>query len=418
MSTSEMPKELKEYIEKNTRKNGVGGKHLLLKLIAQKRDPFEEIVSIAERHWIKKHGFSKIGRAYKTGYHTIWRIVNDLTPFKDYLIEQVGTVTRRKVYFDRVNETSDYETVRNYIAQAKRDELRSWKGKIVSSRKCWIHLNRKDPANWEAQEVVDYLATLSQGSQSNMLDGIRKVAPHLKPLVRTGRYREKLKRRKKDIFGVEVNMIRKALSDLGMEYHKTILELHMTLGAREGANNPKAGMTGISWDKFKRNFTTMDLFESKVRGGIHWRDCPIDLFFADLPTKIRAMWEERGKPITEKLLRKGYTELRNIYKEIRSALAKYFEGKLEPSLFTEITTLKPHDADKMHVNLLWEAEVPLEVVAGQYLGQGEGVGLMGRGWLSINTIKKYYLSLTQRSQRFKALKKQVSDYSKQFNEGS
>lgn len=60
--------------------------------------------------------------------------------------------------------------------------------------------------------------------------------------------------------------------------------------------------------------------------------------------------------------------------------------------------------------------VPLEVVAGKYLGRGEGVGLFGRGWLDINTLKKHYLSLTERSERIQQLRNQVHEYSLRFNE--
>lgn len=91
------------------------------------------------------------------------------------------------------------------------------------------------------------------------------------------------------------------------------------------------------------------------------------------------------------------------------------KDKLEPDVYKELTSLLPHDADKIHVNLLWEAHVPLEVVAGQDLGRGEALGLMGRVWLSVDTIRKYYLSLTQRSGRFKRLETQVKEYGKQFN---
>ena len=152
-----------------------------------------------------------------------------------------------------------------------------------------------------------------------------------------------------------------------------------------------------------------------MRGGIWWRDCPLTLFFNDLPKRLRALWQERGKPITDKVILRGYHELLTIYKEIRQALAEYYQSKLDPNLYKELTTLRPHDSDKIHVNLLWEAEIPLEVVAGQYLGKGEGIGLMGRGWLDINTIKKHYLSLTQRSVRFKKLVKQVQKYSTSLN---
>ena len=71
---------------------------------------------------------------------------------------------------------------------------------------------------------------------------------------------------------------------------------------------------------------------------------------------------------------------------------------------------------KIHVNLLWEAGIPLEVVAGQYMRRGEGIGLMGRGWLDINTIKKHYLSLTQRSERYQRLMQQIQQYSTRFKQ--
>lgn len=82
----------------------------------------------------------------------------------------------------------------------------------------------------------------------------------------------------------------------------------------------------------------------------------------------------------------------------------------------ELVHLQPHDADKIHCNLLWEAEVPLEVVAGQYIGGQEAIGLVGRGWLSLDTIKKHYLSLTARSKRFQKIRAKVTDYSQPFNE--
>jgi len=57
----------------------------------------------------------------------------------------------------------------------------------------------------------------------------------------------------------------------------------------------------------------------------------------------------------------------------------------------------------------------LEVVAGQDLGKGEGLGLVGRGWKSVDIIKKHYLSLTQRSDRYQQMLSKVREYSKQFN---
>lgn len=178
-----------------------------------------------------------------------------------------------------------------------------------------------------------------------MLDSIRQVAPHLRDEVKTGRFREKLGRHKKDIFANEVKMIHKALeSEKEFSYLETILDLHVTLGAREGSTDPDSGLAGLTWDKFKKDFSKVDLYESKVRGGITWRDCPLDLFFKDLPGRLKTLWNERDKPSGEKVLRNGYKELIQIYKTIRNILGIYYQDHADPSLLQEFITLKPHDA--------------------------------------------------------------------------
>jgi len=408
-----LPKEVEEYVNaKATQRNG--RPHFLAD-IAKDRDPMTEVLEILERAWLKGHSFGKIARRYKTSYDTIYRLLKDLEPFKEQLTTILLTEPRRKTFYNTELETSDYETVQTYIRRAKRDGVKGYATYCKDGAKAWKALGYKDPGRWTADEVVEYLSTLSDGMASGMLDAIRQVAPQIRDEVRTGRYREKLRRRKKDIFATEFKMMIEAIRANNLAWEETVFKLHVALGAREGHRNPKAGMVGLSWDKFHKKFTRIDLWESKVRGGIWSRNCPLDLLFADLPQKLREEWRSRGKPTTGKVIEEGYKELTAIYKRIREACESYWKGKTEPDILKEMATLRPHDADKIHVNLLWEAEVPLEVVAGQDLGRGEAMGLVGRVWLSVDTIKKYYLSLTQRSDRFKKLELKVKEYSKQFN---
>jgi hypothetical protein len=423
---AELPFEFLNYLHEKINGKGEnrGGRpHFLSVLAKEGKDPKEELLNIIERAWIKDQNLKQIGKDYRTKRRNIYRILRDienLSPrMKGQIAEYVRTVSRRKKFYLPELDTSDYVTVQNYIKRAKRDGLIRYREQIRNARKAWTFFDGRDPAYWTADEVCDFLATLSRGSQSRMLDSIRQVAPQIaikgsKDQVQTGRFREKLRRRKKDLFGNEISMIREALkSEKDFEYIRTIFELHLTLGAREGSTDPDSGLVGLTWDRFKKNFSKVDLYESKVRGGIWWRDCPLDLLFKDLPRRLKILWTRRRKPTTEKVLRNGYKELLDIYKTIRNVLRVYYHNE-DPSLLKEFVTLKPHDADKIHVNLLWEAEIPLEVVAGQFLGQNEGVGLMGRGWLDINTIRKYYLSLTQRSERFRKLERQVHRYSNRF----
>ena len=417
-----LPQGFENFISQKLRRNCLGGRPHLVKKLAEERGPKEEVLNILELRWLKNRSIGSLARKYNTSYQTIWRMLQDLNPWKKALITYIEQVLRRKVFYNRDQNSSDYETVATYIRRAKRDGLKTFRKYTTMALKCWRFLKHKDPARWTAEEVHAFLNTRSEGSQSLYLDGIRQVAPQIadpnsQNYVKTARYREKLRLRKKDLFGPEVKMIIKALRDRGLTSHETIFKLHITTGAREGSTDSRSGITGLSWDRFKRDFTIVDLYESKVRGGIWWRSCPLTLFFKNLPNELETLWNSRGKPTTHKVIRNGYHELLQIYKEIRIALKRYYKDETDPSLFKELTTLRPHDADKIHVNLLWEAGVPLEVVAGKFLGRGEGVGLFGRGWLDINTLKKHYLSLTERSERIRKLRKQVETYSLRFNQG-
>ena len=381
----------------------------------QGRDPNETLLNILEDSWIKEKSLRAIAKHYQTSDDTIWRLLKDLDEFKPAISELLLTIPRAKKWFIEEFETSDYETVASYIKRAKCEGLKTWKDTIQRARRFWTWTHFKAPQNWIADDVHDFLATLSKGAQADMLDAIRNVALQIRDktnaqYVGVGLFRAKIRQRKKDLFGAEVKMILDALKEKKMNYEATIFKLHVQLGSREGSKNRTSGMVGLNWSYFKHNFKTVDDFESKVHGGIWWRDCPLDVFFPKLPDELHALWTHRGRPTDERVILGGYNELTQTYQNIQQAVKETYEGKIDPSLLKEFATLRPHDADKLHVNMLWEAGVPLEIVAGQFLGNDEGIGLEGRGWLDINVIRKYYLSLSQRSHRFQKIQQGVRDY--------
>jgi len=423
-----LPEAFDAYIQHRLMNGKTGGRpNLLQRLKRENRDVKNEILNMAEMAWVNGKGLRQIAKKYKTTYVTIWRILQDLEEWKPQLIAFLQIAPRRKRWFTsqtvkgKLEETSDYDTVQTYINRAKRDLVQDFAIRIRNAERCWKALKYKNPANWKADEVLMYLSSLSYGSASGKLDAIRQVAPQIRDkdgpdYIGTGRFRAKLKRRKKDLFGPEVKMMIEALRSEGLSWEEIIFKLHVTTGAREGYTKKESGLTGISWARFKKNFTQVDIFESKVKGGIWSRNCPTDILFRDLPSKLKEEWVLRGKPTDAKLL-PDPKELLTLYKTIRQACGEYWHGKVDPSLLKEMTTLRPHDADKIHVNLLWEAEVPLEVVAGQYVGQSEGLGLVGRIWLTTDIIKKHYLSMTQRSARYKKMLAHIREYATQFNGG-
>lgn len=434
-SLKQVPVKFEEYVNGKVAQNGKGGRPHLLSVIAkQGKDPKEELLNICEQAWVKDRSIFLIAKDYSSKYQNVYRTLQDvenLSPtMKDDIAEYIRTVPRRKKWYLPELDASDYETVQNYIRRAKRDGLKHYKDAIQTARKCWTFLGFRDPQYWTADMVSNYLATLSPGSQSGGLDAIRQIAPQIaikgnKDQVQTGQFRAKIAIRKKDLFGNDVQMIRDALTEKqeqkdtedteDYDEDRTKFDLHITLGAREGAQDPKSGLTGLKWENFKNGFTTCDLYESKVRGGIWWRDCPLDLFFSDLPERLRSLWTKRGKPTSDRVFLGGYEEVKHIYETIRKVLQETYGGKVDPDLLKEFITLRPHDADKIHVNLLWEAEIALEVVGGKFLGHNEGVGIMGRGWLNIEVIRRHYLSLSSRSRRIKKLRDKVHAYSQGFN---
>lgn len=414
--SEKLPSAFLQYVESKVQPTRRGGRaHFLLAIANQGRDPNETLLSILEDVWLKGKSLRAIARRYDVSDDSIWRILKDVEQFKPAISELLLKVPRAKKWFIQEFETSDYETVASYIRRAKREGLKSWRESIQEARRFWIWTHYKAPQNWIADDVHDFLATLTAGAQARMLDAIRNVAPQIRDktnpqYVGVGLFRAKIRQRKKDLFGAEVKMIVDALKKKRMKYHETIFKLHVQIGAREGSREKSSGMVGLNWSYFKRNFKAVDDFESKVHGGIWWRNCPLDVFFPELPNALHALWTRRGQPTDDRVIVGGYEELKQLYRDIQQTLKETYEGKVDPSLLKEFTTLRPHDADKIHVNLLWEAGVPLEIVAGQFLGNGEGIGLFGRGWLEIDVIRRHYLSLTQRSRRFQNIERRVRDY--------
>lgn len=418
---AKVPDEIESYVNKKLEKNGSGGRpHIIQVFKNQGKNPVDEVYNILEYAWVKNRSLGSIAKKYEVEYTTIYRVIKDLETSKQQIVNFLLQTPRRKQFYNPQTDNSDYETIQAYIKRAHRKKLKHYRELLNVAEKAWKTFNYKDPANWNADDIIIYLDTLSDGSQYHTLVAIRQIAPQIASdgnldNVSTQIYKDKLKLHKKDIFQIEVKLIRTALAKSSLTYHLLVFDLHITTGAREGTDG-KAGMASINWKFFKKDFSTLDLFESKAKGGIWCRDCPINLFFPDLPERLKQLWIKRGKPDDAKLILKGYNhDLLPIYREINKAVAKYYEGKLEPSLLHEISHLKPHDADRIHVNLLWEAGVPLEVVSGEYLGSGEGQGLVGRIWLDINTIRKHYLSLTTRSKNYKNMLYKISIYAQNFN---
>lgn len=117
-------------------------------------------------------------------------------------------------------------------------------------------------------------------------------------------------------------------------------------------------------------------------------NCPLDLFGERTFEMLREYWIQQGKPTVGRIFGDvAYTPqvfhngdemfLTEIYKETAEAIGEKYGRK----------GITPHFARKLHASLLIDADIPLEMVAGD-----KPFGIMGVGWEDLATLKKYYLA--------------------------
>ena len=140
------PAKLEEYVNGKVAQNRKGGRpHLLSVLAKAGRDPKEEVLNIIEQRWIKDRSPSLIAKDFDTLSRNISRLLDDvkgLDPtMKEEVVAYIRTSPRRKRWYIPEMDTSDYESVQNYIRRARRDGLKRYKDGINRARKVWIFMN-------------------------------------------------------------------------------------------------------------------------------------------------------------------------------------------------------------------------------------------------------------------------------------
>lgn len=378
---------VEEYIKKNVmgETKEAGRKHFL----AEKDDPYIEILKILQRAWIKDESDVKIAKDYNVSYISIYRLRKNFEPYKEQLLSLIEKEIGERKYFYTIQEgengfikvISDYENVTNfykrYLRSTRTPKKRYLKNILRNAEKVWQFLGKKDPKDWTMNDIDNFIVSLREKnvSQSRLqayVVAIRQIAPHLKSQGLTTDWTKAS--RACELFLEDVKQILKILYDNGMEREAFIFKLHLTLGSREES------FSKIHISNFKENF--VDVYESKVKGGIIWKNINYTWLFPELANEIKKFVRDDGKFV------KNYEELRQIYKRISNTIMP---------ILGEKGRILPHFARKIHVNILWELGVPLELVAGQIVGN-EGYCWFGVGWSDLNTLRKHYLALSSRIQ--------------------
>ncbi|MBI2183624.1 MAG: hypothetical protein HYU39_01555 [Thaumarchaeota archaeon] len=294
--------------------------------------------------------------------------------------------------------TSDYVSVQDYIDR----RVRSPRGpgdmidNLKMAEKCWLFLDKKDPANWEEKDVLRYLAegrTLEHkphtaGTKLSYLGACRQVAPKAKVKDGTKDFKRENRRQNPIIHSpVFLKEFKEILaSDKLTDKEKFVFKLHVVLGCREGYDNPKASLLGLNWEEcYNPRTERIRVFESKAVGW--WENIPLDALDPQFKDEFRRHWERRGRPSRGYILDIGETPsqrrkfLQDTYAKIRRSFP-----------FTASQKFTPHFGRKTHANILWELGYPSEVIIGEATS---GEGYVGAGETDLSTYQKYYLSLAK-----------------------
>ena len=171
-----------------------------------------------------------------------------------------------------------------------------------------------------------------------------------------------------------------------------IVKMHVTLKCREGDRGHGSLLDlkwhDINWEDTFYGFpmVTATVFEPKTGGGTLWEHCPIDLWFADLSSRLKEKHQEENGdyvfPVT-------YDEYTTIWNKISDATGEDFQ---------------PHDCRRSPSG--WLRDLGLSDLAiGQYDAQsGRAVGLAGVGWKNAVIYFQRYgkmnpLAIYERKQR-------------------
>jgi len=334
-------------------------------------------------NWNKK----QIKKKLKISERTYWRIKKDFDKLSDVERAKIKSLATQE---EKAKEKFvDYEYVQHWITRMRSgtSQIKSWRQRFNACRRIWLILQKKNPQNWTIDDI-----------QLRALPEIRKTAKsvnHFLIALRSLRPDFKFPNKKGDILGthkksapkIEWKYIYERLSQEGKleQFFKAggieaelVKRLHVTLGCREGTEGI-GGILGIEWGRINWKNKTIDVYEGKTGGGFHWEGCPLNLFGERTFEMLQQYWIKQGRPTSGKIFEKmTYLHgLRNIYKEAAKAINETY-GR---------NGITPHFARKLHASLLIDADVPLEMVAGD-----KPFALMGVGWEDLSTLKKYYLA--------------------------
>jgi hypothetical protein len=335
--------------------------------------------------------------------YSAWKATNGQTRKAFY---RTDTITNKV--------TSDYHTVQDYIDRITKEEkdIRKMKQIIQEAEKCWMFLDRKDPANWTDDDVEKFIREgrgrnrkpLTLQSKERYKISCRQVAPLVKA-VENGTLRHKKAVRenvrilKSPVFHAEFNQI--IHSPILTQLESFVFEAHVVFGPREGHDNlsdiqkqktgrQSASLLGMLWSDYDPRTNTISIFESKAVG--LWEDIPIDklgpFFDRDFASKWRKFWEDDGRP-TEGFI---WARLGATTGERSKWLSALYDKIQQNFEFLRGKKFTPHFGRKTHANILAEQDIDGMLIIGDASTHSAWFGC---GETDLTTYRKYYIDIAK-----------------------
>ena len=341
------------------------------------------------RHLVSEYvGKEEIKKKTGISEATYWRVKREFD-----LLDDVTRLSIRKTSEAELrsrwikSKFIDYKFVQHWIALMKSDKIKSWKRRFNACRRIWKILQKKNPENWTSDDYklkVKPQILKTCETDYDYAIAIRSLRPDLEKDIPAKKPQPKYDWKYAYARIMEQNKLETFIKIGGFK-HELLKRLHLTLGCREGSKGI-GGILGLEWNRINWRNKTIDVFEGKTGGGFYWLNCPLDLFGDRTFEMLRQYWIDQGKPTMGKIFgdikyhrrkRQEGEFLTEIYEESAKAIGEEYgrEG------------ITPHFARKLHACLLIDADVPLEMVAGD-----KPFGIMGVGWEDLSTLKKYYLA--------------------------
>jgi len=418
----ELPKEIKQEIEQVFKlKSRSAGRPNLLQLLSKAGYAPEKVaLELVYLKYVENRSFddlvSYISRKYKqeVAKSTVFNFFKQLEQagLQTKILEYAQAKVKRKVkiwYIDDKGELrSDVDYIQSYIDRNKHTKKRRVLEQHLKNLEEIVNTIGKLPHEWSEEDISAFLnrkyeyylqvirqkvaqnakgfyAKLSEKEQDDRArENVRKYLTTIRVFLDwigrrdlSERFSHTEWKREYTITDwISVEEFNKIMSSpLLSDLEKFILKLHVTVGCREGRYG-KYGLNGLQWSKIDWERKTIDVYESKTKGGTVWKGVYLELFFPNFMEELR-YWHERRVNDSDYILEsligsngKVFDFLQKTVRKVEHIIGRHY---------------RLHFNRKTHAVWLIEADVPLELIAGK-----PSQAFFGVGWEDLNTLMKHY----------------------------